>query len=306
MIILPTDTTALSPYNHDKVVEELNKVLATQSNNEMIEPVVQNSIPGIYRLTPHNTSVPLFDLPREIKPLGVKDNSRHLCFDARPYCRVDSMRNVVVNNVPEYEFNLTIAMLTQFWLGNEKHVLVNNCQELLLKIWTRWIGTTLNQKLLIDEMLQPTVNGITAYYLYCLLTPDEEIIDPVKFHRIVNIVAKASFNNLTNTEELLKVLPRLRNINDYIEALKNHTGTDRFAKITPGFLFSMLQFSWYGGNAVTITSVALEYPPVFIAMLYVAISLGGYTRTPLGKMIREAQSVDTNHYVKVVDSVLNK
>lgn len=308
MYFLPNETKALSPFDTKEIIEQVERAFTVQSGQDTVRPLMEGggARDGIWQLTPKNTTISLFTLPYRFSPV-VKNNDRvNLVYDIRPFTRLDNLGQVIVNNPIEYKFHTTVALLTRLWVDDEFHTVANNVQEYLIKAYTRWIGVAINQKLLINETTQPNVLIITAYYVYCQLHPKDSNIDSSKFSRVAAIIARAAMTNVTTTEEILEQLPRLETIDDYIKALQDHAGTDRFAKLTPGFIFTLVQFAWYGSSVAVICSVAIEYPPVFVAMVYNALNNGGYQKTPVGRILREMNLQDGQHFTKIIDTLIFK
>lgn len=310
MYDFPTKTTALKPFNTDKTTEALNQAFVKQRDNEFIEPLVHGTAKsGCYVLKPTNTEVPMFTLPHGFTAtLGktTQESRQDLCIDIRPFTRTDARGTLIVSNRTEYNFHCDVAVLTRLWLDGSFYVVTNNSLEVLLKCFARWIGTALNQRMNTEDTVQSNVLIITAFYQYCILHPDLEVISEEKLIRLSMLISKATFANINTVKDLLPRLPIMRNIDDFVGAIKEHSGTQRFEKLTPGFIYTMVQYTWYGSSNTVITSASLEYPPLFTAMVFNALFQDGYRKTMIGKVAKDLPRQETDHFIKTVEALIYK
>lgn len=308
MYILPQETTALAPYEHNKVTDAITVALSAKDG--AIAPLMLEDgypVPNCYIVTPKCKNVPVFHVPlrvaTSVTQLGKVDSTDDFCVDMRAHMR-ETRTGVTISNPTEYGFNADMVQLLSLWSRGEFRIINNFCQEPLMRCWVRWLGTALITRLNILETSQPNVNIITAWYFYCLLTPDEDTIPAHKFTRIATVIGKATYANPTNIVELISKLPHITRIEQYIEVLKEHAGTDRVNNLTPGFIFSLLQYSWYGSSAIQVVSAALECPPLFVAMCWGSLRYDAYRRTPIGKTMKDMKTADNQVVMQTIEKLL--
>lgn len=306
MINYPSQTLALQPFLLEKINRDITDTYVTRKNRGDIVKsgyVDRHGDYDIYELTPINTSVDTFVLPIAYDPMDEnKDkDASDIIVDVRPFTRLDRMQNVVVNNYPEYYFNMDTAVLTRRWQDAELHV----PQKLLLKVWAQWLGTNLITKLNIEPTLQPTVNIITAFYLYCMLNGIEGSINPSELRRMSVNIGYATYATNQTVLDVIDLLDEpITSLPGYIFALRK-SGSNRFDKLTPGFIFSIVQFGWYGQSVARITGAALEFPPVFIAMVYSAIYQDAYNKTAIGRIIKNSNKSDVTELDKRLKKIIH-
>lgn len=295
-------TTALSVFDVKKIQENIEKVFMTQRDEEEIRllKTFEDSDYKVYELLPTNTTVELFSLPMVFRTNPTQKEPLDIIIDVRPFTRQNKQQEVVINNLSEYKFAVNTAMITRKWMDDD---FVNVDEEFLLKVWSRWIGTALISKLNIEQTMQPPVIIITAYYLYCMLNQiDTPISNPIDLKRTAGVISRATFTQQITVTELLEQLDYpVNNIGTYIQALKEYTGSIRFDKITPGFIYALIQFGWYGNGVTRICGAAVEFPPVFVAMVYSAIVQDGYNKTAIGRIIKDLDKNSRDEFVKQVE-----
>lgn len=308
MYILPQETTALSPYDHKKVTDAITVALSAKDGS-VIPLTLEDgyTVNHCYIVTPKSKNIPVFHVPLRIATsvtgVGKMDSSEDLCVDMRSHMR-ETRIGVTISNTTEFGFNATMMQMVELWTRGEFKVINNFCHEPLMRIWVRWLGTALITRLNILETHQPTVNIITAWYFYCLTTPEETNIPSVKLTRIATMIAKTTFANPTNVVDVITKLPHITKLDEYIDLLKEYSGTDRFNSLTPGFIFTLLQYSWYGSSAIQLVSAALECPPIFVTMCWGSVRYDAYRRTPIGKTMKDLKTVESQVILQTIEKLL--
>lgn len=307
MITHPSETTALAPFQLTKIRGSLTSLFLKQSDNEYIRPTPHGRVSsdyGVYELLPSDRTTELFHLPITFST-SVSDKDNHdIIVDVRPFSRMNTRGETIINNLPEYRFNMDTALLTRRWIDDDLYL----PEELLLKCWVRWLGTGLIVKLNIEPTVQVHVNIITAYYLYCMLNRQDSPIDnPGLLRKVAGMLAKVTQTTTITVYDLIEQIQvPVNNLGSYITTLQEHTGSERFNSLTPGFLFAMVQYGWYGSAVIKTCSAALEYPPIFVAMVYNAISQDSYNKTAIGRIVKDLPRADVDYFSKAVDTILHK
>lgn len=310
MFKLPQETTALKDYNHKRTAETIHAEMV--SNKGGVVPlnfpeVDGDPIEGCYYVTPVAKTVPPFNIPISFT-LDSKSASQStevvpLCMDFRGLMREGRLGSVVSNEF-QYKFNASMLKLTKLWVEGEFSTIINFNQEALLRLFTRWVGTALIAKLNIPEENQPLVNILTAWYFYCLCYPTEETIPAHKLPRLTTLIARATFVNPTLVGEVIEQLPFVTDINGYIELLKNFSQTSRFEQVTPGFIFALVVYSWYGPASAELSTVALESPPIFLSLVYGSIRFDNYRGTQLGQLTKHLKTQEKATLQTTVEQAL--
>lgn len=307
MYTLPQETTALKPYDHKRVTDAITAAIV--ANDGSVVPLAMDDgypIPHCYIVTPKCKSVPIFHVPLRIETSASQTRSNSeidLCVDMRSNMR-ETRTGVQVTNLAEHEFSAGMMRIVKLWVDGEFGVINNFCQEPLMRLWVRWLATALVTRLNILETVQPNVNIIVAWYYYCLSNPTEDKIPSAKLPRIAQLIAKTTFTNPTLVTDIITKLPHVTNLDGLITLLKEHSGTDRFDNLTPGFLFTLTQYSWFGSSAIQFVSASLECPALFVAMVWGAGRFDAYRKTPIGKLVKDLKTQEAQTVQHTVDKLL--
>lgn len=76
-------------------------------------------------------------------------------------------------------------------------------------------------------------------------------------------------------------------------------------------LLAVTNRSWVGDNGPTLCTLALEYPPVFLALVYSAVKDNSYQQTTMAKLLKEflllgSQRDQANTYIRVVEGAMKQ
>lgn len=318
MYLYPTTTTVMAPFNHGKIADALT---ATHTSMDVNDPEIIPTEHGpeslkaeIYELLPNNKSVPVFSLPvpfktkeQNLSKINDKD-TMSLCVDVRGVTRVTPSGDIVITNPTDYAFMMDCALLTQHWVKEDMvSSIASNNKTLLTKLFTRWLGGSLLVRLNIEQSIQVRVNVIVAYYWLCLNNNGKDAReDTSKLRLVARGISDAVGAQSNAVIDMLEDIEPMSSVNDLIDCLRTHSGSTRFDTVTPGFIFSLVQYSWYGANPIQICSTALEYPPLFIAMVYHAATKDGYGKTSIGRLLKDIPRSDTGGFIKTYDYEIYK
>lgn len=316
MFQYPTITTIMAPFPHGAIAIELTRIYNTQDANqpELIQTKrgAEGLRDNIYELTPLNTTAPIFTLPVPFHT-SVKSSPGEplqLCVDIRGVSRMNASGEVMITNPTDYAFIMDLALLTQHWV-NEKmsSPIIKSNKSLLTKLFTRWLGGALITKLNIEPNLQPRVNVIIAYYWLCMTSVADDSNDPV--HRdnlpsLATTISDATGSKQPAVFEIIRELEQMKELDDLIEQLKQHSGSSRFDNLSAGFIFTLVQFSWYGSNPIELCCTALEYPPIFMGMIYHAATKDGFNKTTIGRLLKDMPRHTLGGFIKSYDYEIYK
>lgn len=309
----PTSTTVMAPFNHEKIAVELTKAFNTlDSNAPDLIPTGHGSEDlraGIYELLPSNKSIPIFSLPTPFSlTVQSSDEPQAICVDVRGVTRMTPAGTVTITNPTDYAFLMDLALLTNHW-NQEKFLspIASTNKTILTKLFTRWLGGSLVTRLNIEPSLQVQVNIIVAYYWLCLNNGGEDFRDDTSKLRLTARTISDAIGAQSNyVTELLEKLEVMTTIDELINQLREHSGSSRFDSLTAGFIFTLIQYSWYGANPIQVCSTALEFPPIFIGMVYHAATKDGYSKTPIGRLLKDIRRGDLGGFIKAYDYEIYK
>lgn len=310
----PYETTTLSNYDVTKIKNEIERDIV--SGNLLLEPIVTD-IPyaNEYVLTINDAEktahIPLFSQPLIVntQPTSNDASNNRFIIDCRGYTTTGRDGIVSVKKAPQYKNHLIGAALSTFWYFDGRMTMFN-LSKFPTKVFSSWITSTLTNKLNLDELSQVKTSAIVAYYFICLFNDYPEfseghLLDEDQLYTTGIKVGYATGLKVHDAIEMIRNIPTMSNINDLSAALKVHGGSDRYRQINTALLYMLL--GRFGINGVTPETViaAVEYPPLFLAIVYIAATERGYNKSNIGNIVHNLRNMnDVKTFVNETKDIL--
>ena len=165
-----------------------------------------------------------------------------------------------------------------------------NTRKFATKAYMNWIGRALKARYNFSFEDQAEINTLTAVYYYCTTGEPKDILAER------NYKAYADLGEITGlgVVRVKATIDRFK-ISDYdgsisfesIVNLMSQVSDDTKNKVSIQAVMSSMSTSWYGEGGVFYCNLALEYPPMFLSLLYFSLVDKTYTQTRFGKTISE-------------------
>lgn len=227
--------------------------------------------------------------------------------DVRQFTKRDVAGRVAVTAHNDFKLTVLRGIMSRMYVVNHPTDFLN-LGIAPLGVFSRWISENLNRRFALTADVQIRSTVITAFYYLCQFNSHKIAEDKVKYEEYLVSCATRIAKVTSSVESILPIIENcgfISDINGYIQALKSHSGTERFEPLTAAFLFANLSGSWYGFNFRELVNVAVEHPPTFIAMLYMAADERGYRNTALGKILKDTvKPEDLKIFLRNVDQLL--
>lgn len=301
MFRTPYETTTLSMHNVVKIKNEIELVVVNDSEqfeslDNHYEYVNENVL--VLNDAEDYSHIPFFTQPLVVNTRPIANNSDYNKFviDCRGFVSKSKDGVTVIKKPAQYRNHLIGAGLSTFWyLEGNRHLL--NIAKFPAKIFSHWITGTLASKLNLDEIAQVKTSAIVAYYFLCLFEnfpayAERQLPDDDKIYDMGIKVGFATGLKVADAIELIREIPTMATINDLSTALKEHGGSDRFKQLDTPLLYMLL--GRFGMNGLTPETVltSLEYPPLFLAMIYIAATERGYNKSPIGNLVHNMRNMN--------------
>lgn len=315
MFKTPYETTTLSSFVMLHTKSSLEEIIV--NDKEILKPLDTEYNLCNENLLVLNDNEQYKDVPLFTQPLLVNTNPVHnqtddnrFVVDCRPFTGTNNLGQTDIKKPSQYKNNLIIGGLSHFWyFGGEKELASIN--KFPVKVFSSWITSALAKRLNVDEIAQVKTNAIIAYYFCCLFEDfepygEQKYLDDDHAYVIGIKVAHATSLKVYDAVDLIKQIPTMSNINDLVSALKNHGGTERYKQLNTGFLYTLLGRSSMNGMSSDSIIACLEYPPIFLAMMYIAATERGYNKSDIGGMVYNLRnSEDVKHFCIAIRNILN-
>lgn len=283
MINSPWNTTALRRYQLNTTLSELAMAKATGG-------LIAES-QSVFLVTPVNESIPAFVLPITSVEYGDRKlNDNGVVFmDGRSFMRKENRSDVgyVVNNQMQADFFVRIGELTALWVKTpslrEDFI---RTSDMPAQTYISWVSHAIANKLGLDLDVGRELQIITAaFYLHQFSDADDAVSERGK-EKAVKLIQRWTRAPLQVIESVVNELPYMSLLEDYVKAVHDHFSRNtRVSQINVGFIVRALSSSWFGYGAAEISAVALEYPPVFLALVEAAANAKVWRKTYLGRLV---------------------
>lgn len=174
------------------------------------------------------------------------------------------------------------------------------------KVFIAWLSS-INQRLGLDLGQSTLVRAMIAIYYVQLFTPLPENPTSDDVDRLMIRAARLMPAMDANTlRGALGEIPRLERLKDLVDWIVRTLESPRTEFLTVAFIYTALGSS-FGPILREAAAVAVEYPPVFLAMVYSTCLERSYTRTGLGRVIEGViRNNSDKEYVKNMNHLIGK
>ena len=309
MFNTPYDTTAMVGHTTDTVRQKIMEDYALNSGTGAVRNF-EGDIPNkLYMVIDGNALIPLFEHPVVVN-LG---NSYGVVADMRGTVAVDRTGKLSVRSMPTYEFNKTRLSLQRNWLSGDASTpdtLVLDTSDRQIAdfpcvIFSRWVSETLTRRLGLTIDTQLRVQVLSAFHY---ISMHKNITgEPVSDMELVGVIRKIQVATRIPPDtiaEIVDQLPFFKNVGELMHYVEERTGSPRLEGIDVASLFSFLKGSWSGRNPSEVIAVAMEYPPLFMAMCYMGLKEPGFKSTNIGTLCKmEARNTAAVAFIESVQRV---
>lgn len=311
MILNSYDTSAAQAFDMSVVEKELRQHLilnpaddyrsqlriigAEEDNRPGTESFLYSVVPGDDRITP-------FSHPHIIT---TGNKSKGIFIDVRPFTRIERVsREVVICDLPQYTLLVERGLL-QYAAMSEGSETLLNLGTFPITVYANWLAEVIGRRVGADLDTQTNIAVISALFFYCQFVDGD--LDEREQLNACRIIGEATYKRPNEIMDLIEEIGKITNVNDYINALKQHSGSMRLDTMTLATLYSYLGGSWFGMNRIELIGVALEHVPTFIALAYTALVTRSYRNTELGKVaLRYERSPNAKAFLKAYISLTER
>jgi hypothetical protein len=293
MFLLPYQTTPCSAYVLTGIVSALQHAAI---DGQLVAAQTGKNVPieGLFVVPPYVKAVAPFAHPLRIEVSG----KSMLVLDARAFTREDRINDQLrITNPNEYEFLTLRGRLTQAWTQGYESDL-QSVGVIVPQVYTRLISEGIVRRLGLNPMDQQYLAVVTAFYYACLFTDEASLQE----HDVAKYAARISRITNINTIAVLQILDQLKgedqelrvlsNIESLVEAIRKVGSSPRLEALNAGLLIQAVGGVWFGANAREMVAVSLEYPPYFIALIYMALTDRTFHGAPLSKLVEQLNKRD--------------
>lgn len=293
----------LTPYHTTSgkgMLSEVNRIVtiikSIQGFDEGIVSVYSTTEEGEINAIVHSDYTK--KIPDFFHPIAVlnKHNKYDIWLDAKPFSntRQNSWDKIDFKNATDNYFGVTKAKLTHYWL-NVNHNDLRTFSPLPAAIYSAYISETLARKfsLNIEQQLRLAIHA--GFFYFNLFLTDDEIKYKLEHKPEEYVAFLLKTNRMLNEKVVLEVLSiyqeeelAINSIDRFCSLCEKVTNSVVFSDFTQTAYYSILNGGWFGLGARESVAIALEFPPIWITIISLALNERTYRNSPIAKIVERS------------------
>lgn len=292
MFETPYQTTPCRRFLLDKAAVGVRKL---EIDDELLTS--PGMIAGVKIIPPGKGDFPPFSQP--LTKTQVPTMEADVVIDGRQLLRADGQ----AVKLDTLNHAILTANLTSMWINGgpsfRKDML--NLGDFPARVFGQWLSQALTLRLSLDMAQAAMLRAATVVYYIQLFQPlPDNATDDDRDKILIRAVRSIPGMDYDTLLGVLGTIPQLKDISDYVEFVKKVIDSPRTEQLNVSLIYIALGFSW-GPQYREAVAVALEYPPVFFALVTTTCKQRSYSKTGLGKIIeRVVKRDDDREFVKNV------
>lgn len=285
MFLTPYQTTACSSYD----VKGIQAALQRAEIHGDLAPAVTlkgATLKGVYIVPPYVKDIPPFSMPLTFEG----QHGTSVVVDVRGLTKAVGEANYKVVAGAEFEGAIIRAALTLAWIRGGQNDM-RRWNDIAAKVFIRLLSESLSRRLNLDAFSQQALTVVTGLFYYSNFIPNNEIgrndslVQDEKDKVAVAVARLTRINPQTVAAFLSGDVPMITDLNSYCDALRFVVKSPRLERVDAALIMTLMGGLWFGGNARQLVAVGLEYPPVWLAMIYQALTDRSFHGAQLTKMV---------------------
>lgn len=229
------------------------------------------------------------NIPFFAHPLAIENFKGHnfICMDIRPCIRQVSDvetagADFAVRNQTDYNFAISRLVLNMAWLAGDISQLKLNLS-FAGAVYAAWLSESISKRFALDPKDQMVLAIISHFYYQSLFFQGEHIEEEMLQRFAVHTI-KATKAPSQLVFDIFDKIKDMDTIEDYCQNIKDILANIRLDGLNPGLLITMIGNTWFGNNSKENLAVALEHPPTWIAIVYMAIAERTFKNSMIAKI----------------------
>lgn len=254
----------------------------------------------VYAVLPSEYDATVLDIPVFNYPLIVQESgvSRSV-IDARTLVALQPNGSLRARRADELMAKVILAQLALDWADGEYARLLN-FNAMPLGVFANWLGEVIAKRFHLNPLAQMQV-GILAAVLYTSNFREGTTPSAQEAASIVNYISKATGYKASDVIPVLESYNHIGDIEEFCECARNYTQDIHLRDLNASTLLSVVGGYWYGNAGREIIAVALEYPPVWLSLVFQAITDRSFKKAGLSDVVlRNTYRKDHESFVRAL------
>lgn len=202
------------------------------------------------------------------------------------------------------------AQLALEW-ADGSYLRLFNFNQMPMAIFASWIGEVIAKRFYLDPKSQLQVSILAAIY-YINMFEEGGVDSASKGAEMVMMISRACGYKAGDVEEVVRTYPSLNSLVDFCQACKDYTQDIHLQDLNTLTLQGTVAGYWFGNAGREAIAVALEYPPIWLGLIFQALTDRSYKKTGLTTIV-ERNSYRRHHenfvrgmmlYAELQDSII--
>lgn len=295
MINSPYQTTAFGKHVFDKTASLVRRL---EIDGKLVKVTGDGSVMSIPK---QSTEVPPFGLWLTREEVPTMNAS--VVFDGRAFLKEDG----TPAKADTYAFFKDAGILIRNWVRHGSGDLKDTGGDFLVKVFSQWMRNGLTARLGVDIGQVYLVQAVMAIYYLQLHTPLTSNSSGQDVDRILNRAARVlpATDPITLLDRLGGHIEPLATLEDAIDWIRKLSDSPRMEGLTMALARTTVARAW-PYTYKEVSSAAVEYPPIFAAMVYHTLKNSGFIRTELGDLIKKSvRGNESLTFIKSMERYLN-
>lgn len=279
----PYDSKTLEAFNGTDLTFLVNRYIINDfiylsKDQRYKKPDFKRGSKVLKNVTLYGVSKDELDIPPLEFPL-INNDKGWICFDMRQYYKVDPRtKEITPKNNYEFEFTEFRNILSGLWSVG----LIKEQYQFTLPHLTfaKWLTSLITSKFGLGLTEWSDINILTLIY-YNRLFSNENRHDQNELDKFIIRFKSQPFSQ-DAIKRVYEIASDMETLEDYCQKVIEVSGSVRLTGFSVGVLLRLISTSWMGMSYKYYLAVALEYPPIFIAICYYALKNNSFKRTVIG------------------------
>jgi hypothetical protein len=269
--------------------------LMKRTETEVLGALIRNSLlrlrDNVWAIPPEAydpgvAMIPVFNYPLILE----HRNEKHSVVDLRSLLVYED-GNMRPRKYDELTARVLQAQLALEW-ANGSYARLFNFNQMPLAVFAGWLGEVIAKRFYLNPESQLHVSILAAIYYYNMF--EENGVDGHKGAEMVAVISRACGYRPGDIENVVKAYPNLDSIADFCQACKDFTQDVHLQDLNTLTLTGVVGGYWYGNAGRETIAVALEYPPVWLALIFQALTDRSFKKAGLTTVV-ERRSYARHH-----------
>lgn len=296
MYLTPLQTSAFNKYTFKKTASDLRTL---EIDDSLFTIDSRHQIVGIPRSAKDVPPLPLW-----LTKLEAPNLNANIVIDTRSYIKED--------NTPAKQdvadFYLLGAKLINIWMGGGQGDIKDAGGDFLVKVYGQWTRNALTQRIGLDIDQVYLVQAVMVIFYLQQHEPITNNSSGSQIDRLLNRAARAlpSTDPSILSERLNDIIKPLETLEDALNWIRELAETPRMESLTLALARTVIGRVW-PMQYLAVSNAAVEYPPVFAAMVYHTLKSRNFIRSELGDLLKKTvRANEADNFVRSMDRLLSQ